>query len=486
MRAVVALVSTSVLLVASARAQPAPAVPAPETVVPAVVTAEPQPLQYFPNPPTRLRRSFGIATGEVLAINGLFWLVAYSIGKPYARISWDSVKTNLESDWVWDEDAFATNQFGHPYLGSLTYNAARANGFGMLGASLFSFAGSAFWELAMETEKPSINDQIFTPFGGVMFGEAVHRFGQALLWRHDPRPRVGRVVVSTLVDPIGMFTRSAFGRSWSEEQPPAMFGYGSIGWSGLTASFGTHKDMIAETTPLRLHVALGIDYGLPLDPSFRPRRPMDHFQFYAEGDVSSSDAFATIHTHGLLWGRGISLGAFNAVGGLFGGYDFENPKRINVGAASLGLGVTVHAGLGERLFFQGTAIASGIPFGAAGGDVDEDRTGVETLRDYHRGWGGSLVLNAKLGYRGVGMVYANSRNFLIDGAYFDEGSELITYTRAGMMLAVLGRHGIGVEGQLSVRRGDFQGSNRDVLDESTQLRISYVLMQDLTFGGGAR
>jgi hypothetical protein len=84
------------------------------------------------------------------------------------------------------------------------------------------------------------------------------------------------------------------------------------------------------------------------------------------------------------------------------------------------------------------------------------------------------------------MLYFQSRNFAIDGTYFDEGSELVTYTRAGLMAAIVGRHGIGIEGQLSSRRGDFSGGTRDVLDSSAQLRISYLLMQDLTFGGGAR
>jgi hypothetical protein len=434
---------------------------------------------WFPQPPRRLDRRPFIATAEVLAINGIFWLVAFAIGKPYARISYDSVKTNLESDWVWDEDAFATNQFGHPYLGALLYNAARSNGFGMLGSSIYSFAGSAWWELFMETETPSINDQFFTPFGGILFGEVMHRYGRAMLWNENP----GRTALAALVDPIGSFNRSALGDTWARPQPPPMFGFLSAGWNGLSADFGTADGTVTESSFARLHVGIGLSYGLPLGPSFRPRRPMDHFEFLAEGDVSPDDAFFAIHTRGLLWGRNAKLGPAHAVIGIFGGYDFESPKNIRVGAASIGGGATFHLPLGDRNFFQGTGVLSFIPFGAAGGNVGETKE--ETERDYHRGYGSSQLLLGRLGRRGLGMLYVKSTSFEIDGTYFDEGSEIISFTRVGGMVALYGRHGAGVEGVFSVRRATFEDKTRDVLDTSAQVRISYVLMQDLTFGGGA-
>ena len=39
-----------------------------------------------------------------------------------------SIKRNLTHRWWWDTDDFASNQFGHPYQGSLYFNAGRANG----------------------------------------------------------------------------------------------------------------------------------------------------------------------------------------------------------------------------------------------------------------------------------------------------------------------------------------------------------------------
>jgi hypothetical protein len=445
----------------------------------AISTEEP----YFPQPPRRLKRRFLVGTAEALTINGMFWLGAFALGKPYSHISYDSVRSNLSGDWVWDEDAFATNQFGHPYLGALLYNSARSNGFGMFGSSIYSFAGSAFWELFMETETPSINDQFFTPFGGVLFGEVMHRFGRAMLWGGTGRPSAGRHVLAAVVDPIGSFNRSALGDVWGRPQPPPMFGFVSAGWNAVSADFGTAEGTVVEQSFARLHVGIGLSYGLPLDEHFRPRRPMDHFEFLAEGDVSTDDAFFAIHTRGLLWGRNVGLGPAHALIGVFGGYDFESPKNIRIGAASVGGGGTFHLPLGDRNFLQGTGVLSFIPFGAAGGNVDE--TKAVTERDYHRGYGSTQLLLARLGRRGLGMAYASSTNFEIDGTYFDEGTEIISFTRVGGMVALFGRHGIGVEGLFSVRRATFEDKTRDVLDTSAQLRISYVLMQDLTFGGGA-
>jgi hypothetical protein len=68
-----------------------------------------------------------------------FWRAAYQLGLAqvvpwsynrfianvdYARITGESVKYNLSpSHWTFDKDIFQTNQFGHPYQGSLYFSA---------------------------------------------------------------------------------------------------------------------------------------------------------------------------------------------------------------------------------------------------------------------------------------------------------------------------------------------------------------------------
>ncbi|MGN6109639.1 MAG: DUF3943 domain-containing protein [Kofleriaceae bacterium] len=436
------------------------------------------------DPEQPLRRSHLWATVHAVGVNAGFSVVGLAIGKEYLRISPSSIRDNITSSWVWDEDAFTTNQFGHPYLGALMFNAARSNGVGFWGAAIYTFLGSMFWELVMETETPSINDQIFTPTGGILLGEALHRFGRSLRWSDGRAFRIGREILAVAVDPMGALSRWTHGEAWRLTPPPPRFGFVSAGWNGLSLDFDEPSGERFQQTLGRAHAALAISYGLPTDETVVPRDPLDYFDFMIEGDVSRDSAALALHTRGLLWGRAFGYRGVRAIGGLMASYDFVNPERIRIGAFGLGAGAVVHAPIGTKTFAQITAMATAIPFGAAGGGVDEDGAGMETDRDYHRGPGSAQLLDIRLGRRGLGMINLTSRAFYIAGTYFDEGSEWVNSTRIGVLASVYDNHAIGVEGLFSVRRADFDGYTRDLVDSSAQLRLSYAFLSDLDFGGG--
>ncbi len=92
-----------------------------------------------------------------------------------------SAQKNLKRAWttapVWDHDTWAINYIGHPYAGSLYYNALRSQGASPLASFIFSTAQSAFWEYVVEAsaEQPSIQDLIYTSTLGSVLGEASHR-----------------------------------------------------------------------------------------------------------------------------------------------------------------------------------------------------------------------------------------------------------------------------------------------------------------------
>src|SRR6202000_36554 len=79
---------------------------------------------------------------------------------------WSTLRTNLHRSWVIDNDKFSTNQFLHPYQGSVYQGLARSAGLDFWQASAYTFAGSLVWEGAGENTAPSINDQIATGIGG--------------------------------------------------------------------------------------------------------------------------------------------------------------------------------------------------------------------------------------------------------------------------------------------------------------------------------
>src|SRR6185503_16260312 len=54
---------------------------------------------------------------------------------------WTNLHTNLHRSWVIDNDKFSTNQFLHPYQGSIYQGLARSAGLDFWQASAYTFAG---------------------------------------------------------------------------------------------------------------------------------------------------------------------------------------------------------------------------------------------------------------------------------------------------------------------------------------------------------
>ncbi|HWJ30547.1 MAG TPA: DUF3943 domain-containing protein, partial [Flavisolibacter sp.] len=161
-------------------------------------------LQY---PSTETKR-FGRAISDLMLANIFPWVVVrYVINDDYARVSMKTINYNIKPrSWTWDNDNFQVNQIGHPYHGSLFYNSFRSNGYNFWQSIPAPFFGSYIWETFAETQAPSSNDQINTGLGGIIMGEAIHRFiskiinGKSLRFRRQ----VGEVF-SFLIDPMNGF-----------------------------------------------------------------------------------------------------------------------------------------------------------------------------------------------------------------------------------------------------------------------------------------
>lgn len=121
-------------------------------------------------------RDIVIATGDVFLINMTFNSVArIFLEEDYAQTTVKTMNENLHRYWCWDKDGFFMNQFGHPYQGSLYFNAARSNGLNFWQSFLVTAGGSLMWEEFGETTYPAVNDIITTPICGSIVGETVHR-----------------------------------------------------------------------------------------------------------------------------------------------------------------------------------------------------------------------------------------------------------------------------------------------------------------------
>ena len=89
------------------------------------------------------------------------------------KLSFESVR--------FDNNLFATNHILHPLAGAANYGLARVNGLTPAGALVSTIAFSVVWEFALEyREQVSVNDMLFTPFGGAALGEFLYQLGEYL------------------------------------------------------------------------------------------------------------------------------------------------------------------------------------------------------------------------------------------------------------------------------------------------------------------
>lgn len=414
-----------------------------------------------------------IAAIEVPLINLTIWgFDRYVLDASYARISPSSIARNLSGGWTIDQDSFEVNQFGHPYQGALSFTAARSAGVGFWWSLLYPYFGSLMWELAMETDPPSINDQITTPLAGALLGEALHRLTTILLFSPQGSS-LGREILATLLNPMRALNRHAFGLSSPDDHlaPPPYLGHFFVGLSAsrnVAEADGAREDLMRIGRLLSVGVRLL--HGIPGHTAFKPQKPLDHFDFEAELNVSTQP-FGLLTVDGLLWGGAWgSAGRFRGMGGLYAMYDFSNPTPFRVSSAALGGGATLVWSVGEKgiVFLRG--LGGAVPMGAAGLSASKDLD-----RDYHFGPGALTSVTAGVIVRGLGLVEISGRNTLLVGMLERKGWERVTRFRARVELSVAGCHGVGLRYARAMRQASFTDTDDYLLEQEGGLfRVYWV------------
>ena len=239
-------------LVAAARAVAAE----PVGVVPAADPEEPLQRSYLV--PALETVGGAIALSSAMRVAGVSW----------AQVTHHTIYDNLTTPPTFDEDPWTINYLGHPWFGAALFSIGRSTGHGFWVSGVYAFGGSLLWEMLLESETPSVNDQITTPLGGMFIGEALHRFSRALLHPGRGRPRTLRRVAAVIVDPVGAINRMWWGDAWAKAVPPPMYAHFGIGVSKPVAYLG------GTSGPGQLHLEFVAEHGLTGDATFTPRRPM--------------------------------------------------------------------------------------------------------------------------------------------------------------------------------------------------------------------
>ncbi len=423
------------------------------------------------------RRDYVVPAIEILGMDIAMNVGSQLAGRDWAEISPQTMKDNLTSMPEWDQDGFSIDQIGHPFCGAVLFSAARSTGHGFWMSGVYAFAGSALWETLMENETPSMNDQITTPFGGMIIGEALHRFSRALLYDGYGKPNLVRRTGATLIDPVGAANRAWWGDAWSKTVPPNMYAHFGMGGAKPTSALGGEDD------PLQVHVQFVAEHGLTGDASFRPRRPLDHFEVRTSVDASSDDVDGMLYVRGLALGAGFGTtgGRLRGIGGFFAAYDFSNEERTRHSQLGFGPGTTAELRIGDRGYVQASLAGYLVPWGAAGGLNEEERA----RRDYHHGPGLAGLAELKLGRKGTGELRATSRFYQIQGTLVDDpANETVTKTTVSGRLNLAKHHAIGVEGDYAYRRAiwhEGKDAGMTVSGRTSEVRAFYAVTTDGLF-----
>lgn len=120
------------------------------------------------------------AAGESVVLVGIG--TAYYWVDPLAnRVDWDfpTLGAKLRFEAVrFDNNLHTTNHILHPLAGAAIYGFSRVNGLEPWEAFGYAALSSIVWEYGLEfREQVSINDLVFTPFGGVAVGEFLVQLG---------------------------------------------------------------------------------------------------------------------------------------------------------------------------------------------------------------------------------------------------------------------------------------------------------------------
>jgi hypothetical protein len=389
-------------------------------------------------------RRVALPAVEVVGLNVSMMTWNRYVGESsWASVNWDTIGSNLRHEWVLDNDNIWINNFGHPYMGTYAQTAARSAGLGFWASALYPIAMSTQWELAGETEPPSINDQITTPMAGIVLGEALFRFSDALRyeggwWRNG---------LAAFLAPFGAVNARAVRRA--PRPAPGLrwqVAMGSISGDATGGGWGSGA--------ARPWGSFSVVWGRPGDPDLDPSRPFDHFVLES-GYEAAGDPAATVRVRGLVLGDGLEWGrSTRGLWGMFLSYDFDTTGPYRVSTSAVGVGASTRTELSRGLDFEGTAIASAVLMGAAG---NLDKHGDAMARDYRFGPGQQALLEGRLiaDDRIAGALAL--RQYLVVGDGPGNGAEMLLEGTARVTLWLTGPHAIGAEYSQYFRRSDDDG-----------------------------
>ncbi|HEY3700176.1 MAG TPA: DUF3943 domain-containing protein [Spongiibacteraceae bacterium] len=384
------------------------------------------------------RKSYVIPAAEIVGFDFLVNRVNEHVNGHDYEVTSDTIKHNLRTRWVTDNDPFSTNQFFHPYQGSMYHGFARSAGLGYWESSAYTFAGSALWEIAGENTPPSKNDQIASGIAGSFLGEPLFRMANLLLENGDDLPKFWRELAAATISPATGFNRLAFGDRFDSIFPSYDPAYYSRFQIGANTAAKNSPGASTQHDQNKIFADYAMDYGLPGKPGYRYERPFDYFYFNVTS--SSADAIENLVSRGLLYGTDYQAGNnYRGVWGIYGSYDYLSPQLFSVSSTALSLGTTAQWWLSQSIALQGSVL------GGTG------YTAVSTLhgtgeKDYHYGISPQAQLILRLIFDNKAAFDLSAREYYVNGNIENRGGhDNIARADASFTVRVCDQHAIGIK-----------------------------------------
>jgi hypothetical protein len=286
------------------------------------------------------RAAFQLGLAEVIP----FAFNRYVQNTDFAQVDWASAAHNLNpGSWRYDSDDFGTNNFSHPYHGSLYYNAFRSNGYSFWQAIPATVAGSYIWETFGENEAPSPNDFINTSFGGIVLGEMTHRLANKIVNnRRRGFSRQVNEVFAMLINPMNGFNRILDGR-WGKRMNNSK----EVDSSKIYAEFdiGQRKFNTASQIPPRYgwYAHIKFLYGTPFQ---NYRKPFSNIAINAEMGHDDSSLINLVSVYGSLAGWEIMDNEkMQSYAILSANYDYIHNEAFFYGSQSVKINIISNYGL---------------------------------------------------------------------------------------------------------------------------------------------
>jgi len=385
----------------------------------------------------------------------------------------DSIRRNLRSRWVVDDDPFQINQFGHPYQGAMYHGIARSNGLSYWPSAATTFAASALWEIAGETTPPSLNDQIASGIAGSFLGEPLFRISRLLLERADHGPGVWRTLGAVLVSPPTGLNHVMIGDPAGSVAPDAVPFSDIRVQLGATAVANGGSQSGPSLSSSQAHLALSMDYGYPGDPGYHHERPFDYFRI--ESSVSS-EGLEQLSTRGLVAGFDYRAERLAGISGLYGSYEYFAPDDFRFSSTALSFGTTLQASLSESLVVQSTGLLGGGYVATHSADPADER-------DYHYGLAPQALANVRVISGRRAALDVTAREYFVSalGGFRTHQRDLISLGDASLAIRLYHKHALGLTYQLARRRSDFPALPDQTLARS-RVGVFYTFLGSGGFG----